>query len=154
MNIRRFMPLLLPLVGALCGFLAGPFFARANHTVQLAERIYWEDSAGLGESDWTLESQAFRDTGRPAEELFLEARQIERNLGVGGAFFGVWCGLVVSLKFFRLENIGKRDTYDIEPAECVACGRCFLACPRERQRLKELADTATRPGPSGEAVAS
>ena len=131
------MLFVLPFILALCGYLAGPFFARADGTVQLASRIWEEDSQGLTER--TLESEAFRDTGKPREELFSEARQVERRMSVGGAFLGVWCGVVIALKFWGLGRIRRQEEYEIDHAECVSCGRCFLHCPRERLRLKELA---------------
>ena len=58
-------------IGALLGWRAGAFFARENLTVQLAARIALEDATGTTER--TLESEAFRGTGRPAAELYAEA---------------------------------------------------------------------------------
>jgi len=126
--------LLLPLLGALMGRAAGPFFARANGTVRLAARIWREDTQGLTER--TLESTAFRDTGRPREELFAAAERIERQFDLGTALFGAWCGLVVAMKFLGVLMSVPQRTYEPDPANCLACCRCFLSCPVERQRLK------------------
>ncbi len=141
MRSRAFMLLLLlSLVGAPFGYLAGPFFARASDTVRLAARVWEEDSEGLTER--TFESEAFRATGRPAAELYDQARLVEHRMKVGGALFGAWCGLVIGLNFCGLIPVRKQETYEIEHAWCVACGRCFLSCPRERLRLKKLAQRA------------
>ena len=74
--------LALPAVGGVVGYFGGPLLARASDTVKLAERIYEEDSTGLDER--TLESEAFRATGQPTEELFAEARGVERRFTVTG----------------------------------------------------------------------
>ena len=135
-RIALILTLFLPLAGVLLGYMAGPFFARADGTVQLAARIWQEESRGLTER--TLESEAFRGTGREPSELFAEAQRIERRLSIGGAFFGAWCGLVIALKLFAAARVPKREIYEADPAECVSCGRCFLYCPRERLRLKNV----------------
>jgi len=126
----------LPVMGGVSGYFSGPFLARAHDTVQLAERIWVEDSRGLTEQ--TFESEAFRGTGRPREELFAEARQVERSFVLGGTLVGIWCGLVVSAKLLSLARVPGREVYDMDPGACVACGRCFMACPQERSRLKDM----------------
>ncbi len=126
----------LPVVCGVAGYFAGPFLAQASDTVKLAERISEEDSAGLTER--TLESEAFRATGQPAGELYAEARGVERRFTVGGMFLGLWCGLVVSVRLLWVARVPAQEIYDVDPAACVACGRCFMSCPRERLRLKEM----------------
>jgi len=136
---RRLLVILvlsLPVVGGVSGYLAGPFLARANDTVRLAERIYEEDSAGLAER--TLESEAFRATGRPTEELFAEARGVERRFTVGGMLLGLWCGLAASVRLLWAARTPLQEIYDVDVGACLACGRCFMSCPRERLRLKEM----------------
>ncbi len=122
------------LLGALSGWWAGPFFARANLTVQVAARVALEDSQGLQER--TLESEAFRGTGRPVQDLYDEAAGIVRSFRIGGALLGAFCGIVLGMMLFGQSAIPRRDTYTIDQDECVSCGRCFRACPRERLRLK------------------
>jgi len=115
--------------------------------VQLAARVWKEDSQGLIER--TLESEAFRSTGRPTEELYAEARGVAHRMSVGAAFFGAWCGLVVALKFAALKRIKRQESYEIEHSRCMVCGRCFHYCPGERQRLKETAARAATGGFAG-----
>jgi len=126
--------LLLPFAGAILGRLAGPFLARADHTVQVAARIWQEDSQNLKER--TLQSEAFRDTGQPVKELFAEAREIIDTFCVGTAWCGAWCGLVIALKLFGLMRAPRREIYEVDQAQCVSCGRCYTYCPVERQRLE------------------
>lgn len=125
----------LPALGAAGGWLAGPTMARLHDTVKLAARIEREDTQKLTER--TLESDAFRRTGRPTADLYAEARAVEHSFTIGGLFLGAWCGLVVGVKVFALNRTRVQEDYEVDPALCVSCGRCFLTCPRERLRLKE-----------------
>lgn len=119
------------------GWWAGPSLARANATVQLAGRIWKEDSKGL--TGRTLESETFRATGGTREALFADAGRIERQFALGTAILGLWCAVVIGLKLLYRIRPQRREVYEIDHAQCVACGRCFLACPRERLRRQELA---------------
>ena len=126
----------LPAIGALGGWWVGPFLARTNATVQLADRIWQEDSLGLEAR--TLESEEFRAGGRSRDELFEGAAQFERRFALGAGALGLWCGVVIALKLLSSTGTPRQDVYDINHAQCVACGRCFLSCPRERLRLKRM----------------
>jgi NAD-dependent dihydropyrimidine dehydrogenase PreA subunit len=131
-------------LGALLGYRAGGFFSRADSTVQLAARIAHEDTTGTEER--TLESDAFRGTGRPAAELYGEAAEVVRRFRIGSAFLGAFLGLAAGLKLLGRARIPKSATYFIDRDECVSCARCFLSCPRERLRLKKLAGGAPAQG--------
>ncbi|MCP4618334.1 MAG: hypothetical protein GY844_18100, partial [Bradyrhizobium sp.] len=126
------------LLGALAGYGAGPFLARANATVGLAARIAREDAMQLEER--TLESEAFRDTGGTPEELYAEAAGIERRFRVGGLLLGAFLGAAIVLKLLAAGATPNVREYHIDRAACMSCARCFRACPRERQRLKPPAD--------------
>ena len=128
--------LALVVVCAAVGYGAGPLLSRMDDTVRLAARVWQEDSEGLEE--WTLESEAFRNTMEPAESLFARARAVERRYTWGGAILGAWMGLVIAVKLVGLLRVAQRDIYEIDQAACVACCRCFLSCPREHVRLKAL----------------
>jgi NAD-dependent dihydropyrimidine dehydrogenase PreA subunit len=130
-------------IGALLGWRAGAFFARENLTVQLAARIALEDATGTEER--TLESEAFRGTDRPAAELYAEAARIERRFRIGSALLGAFCGLALGVQLLGQTRIPRSRIYFIDQDDCVSCARCFLSCPRERLRLKELAGGAPAP---------
>jgi NAD-dependent dihydropyrimidine dehydrogenase PreA subunit len=130
-------------IGALLGWRAGAFFARENFTVQLAAVVAFEDANGLTEH--SLESEAFRGTGRPAAELYAEAAQIERRFRVGSALLGAFCGLALGAQLLGQTRIPRSRIYFIDQDDCVSCARCFLSCPRERLRLKTIdAETPRR----------
>jgi len=130
------MVFVLPVAGGFLGRFAAPLFARVHYVVRLADRVRLEQSKPDVGS--TLESDAFRASARKAEELFAEAAAIENRFAFGSVVFGAWCGLVFALNVFGLNRSRRREIYEIDYAFCVSCGRCFMSCPRERLRLKEL----------------
>lgn len=133
----------LAAVGGLAGYLAGPFMARAHPRVQVAARVAREQREGLSER--TLASEAYRDTGEPLEALYAEARHIEHNMSLGAALFGAWCGMVVAFKLGAVARERRRESYEADPARCLACGRCFISCPHERRRLAEETASVAEP---------
>ncbi len=135
-KVQAILIVVLPVAGAAAGYFSGPFLARANDEVQLARRI-WEEDSGMLEAR-TLESEAFRAAGESRAALFANARAIEAQLSLGGAILGAWLGLVAAVKVLLLGGVPKQETYLADSASCLACGRCFLSCPRERLRLKKL----------------
>jgi ferredoxin len=123
-------------LGALLGTGAGPFLARANDTVALAARIKMEDATGTEER--TLASDAFRQTGRPARELYADADRIEQTFRLGAGILGAFVGLAVSLRLFGVLRRRTNTIYDVDAGDCVSCARCLRACPREKLRLRQL----------------
>ncbi len=71
------------------------------------------------------------------QDLYAQAAGIVRDFRIGGALLGAFCGIVLGMKLFGQSAMPRRDTYTIDQDECLSCGRCFMACPRERLRLKE-----------------
>jgi NAD-dependent dihydropyrimidine dehydrogenase PreA subunit len=137
---------LLPLLVA-AGFGLGRRMAEAlahlNPTWRLAERVYQEKTgAVLGTID---ASDAFRNTGRPAEDLYREADGLKARFASAGSLLGAWVGLVIGLKLIQLSLRRRRTEYMADPSACVACGRCFLYCPKEQLRLGLITEGATRP---------
>lgn len=136
MTPQRIPPLVIALVllGAAIGYAAGPFLARASDTVQLATRV-WQEETGRRE-DQTLESAGWRTTGEALDTLLARAREVERRYVWGGALLGAWCGLVVACRLAGLTRTEPHEDYHINHAACVSCTRCFRSCPREHLRLK------------------
>jgi len=129
----RVLLLLLPPLGAAGGFLAGPFLARANLAVRTSAAVRAADVPGAGPAG--LEVEAFRASARPAAELHAEASRVARRFRTGGAWFGLWCGLAAAAQLLAARP-RRRKIYEIDPAACVSCARCFMSCPRERARRK------------------
>ncbi|MBN2582561.1 MAG: PQQ-binding-like beta-propeller repeat protein [Planctomycetes bacterium] len=128
--IRRLLVVLLPVALAAAGWLAGPTLARAHRTVVLAELVLGPD-AESPEAAESFEVQAFRMQGGDEEQLRAAALRVQRKFRIGGAIVGLWCGLVAALKTASLARVPLRTDFQIERGLCVACGRCFAACPKE-----------------------
>ena len=125
----------LVIAAAAAGYAAGPFIARAHPRVQLAERIALEQREHL--TTRTESSQAYRETGDPISALYAEAREIEQSMSFGAAIFGAWCGIVIALKAAFAARDRGNTKYEIDPAHCVACARCFPSCPHEHEERNQ-----------------
>ncbi len=138
--------LLLCMLGSAAGYLAAPAFARQHYAVRMAEQLFAQESRDLkaesveekirlDQEKNSFEMQAVRTLGLAPNQLYEEAREIHRRFRIGSLLFGLWCGLVAGLKLLNL-FIARRGTfYEADKAHCLACGRCYLACPIEHKRL-------------------
>jgi polyferredoxin len=129
--------LLLPLLVAGGGWIVSrvsPVLARDHATVRLAERLSQEESGAV--EGTTDETDAFRGTGAPSSALYADALRLKDRFHTGSWVLGGCIGLVVGLTLLALSLRRRRTDYEADRALCVACGRCFLACPMERERLK------------------
>ena len=120
------------LVGAGAGLmrLSSPMLARVDPTIRLAERVYAEEK-GLVQGT-TGPAQAWAARGILNSVLYGEAAKIKKWYDLGSWLFGGWIGLVFGLKLIGTGLRRRRETYQIDPAACVGCGRCFAVCPLDR----------------------
>ncbi|NOZ22305.1 MAG: 4Fe-4S binding protein [Planctomycetes bacterium] len=58
-----------------------------------------------------------------------------------GAILGAWFGGVIAAKLVSVCVVSERETYEVDHAKCFACARCYMSCPRERDRLKKEGET-------------
>lgn len=137
-----FLIILLPVLILLCGWAGARLknvTSRMHSTVRLAERIYLEQADKVeGTTDASL---AFRATGEEVEKLYDRASHIRDHFRLGGWLLGGYMGLVIGLKLTAVSLFRQRTDYEPDKAGCLACGRCFKFCPKERERLsraKEL----------------
>ena len=128
--------LLLPPALAALGYLAGPAMSRMNATVALADQVLTDTSSG--DEERSNELRAFYAMGQSRDNLLAEARRIEGRFRFGAAMFGFWCGLVAAFQIAGAGRVRRRTVYEIDHGTCVACGRCFMSCPKEHVRLKNL----------------
>jgi NosR/NirI family transcriptional regulator, nitrous oxide reductase regulator len=110
--------------------------ARLQPVVRQAERIRLEQTGMV--QGTTDVSDAFRNTGCPATELYAEAAVIRGLSRRAGGWFGAWVGLVVGVKMIYLSIRRRRTDYEPDRAACVSCGRCFWYCPCEQAEWKGL----------------
>jgi ferredoxin len=104
--------------------------------MQLAERIWQEDHALV--QGITDESKAFRIQAESSEELYQRADKMQHRLTVGAIFLGAWMGLVIALRLIRHTVYRPKQGYDADPAACLSCARCYLFCPVEHERIRQL----------------
>jgi polyferredoxin len=138
------VPVLL-LAGLGLGRLLAVPLSRMDPVVQLAERVHLEE---LGTVEGTTDaSEAFRNTGRPVDPLYAEARAIQGRFSTLGMWLGAWTGLVFGCKLLSLSTHHARTDYQPDRARCVSCARCYWYCPGEQVRLGLIQDVSELVGP-------
>ena len=111
----------------------GPAVSRLDRRVQLAERV-WQEETGLVEGT-TDASEVFRRSGIAVTELYRQAAEVEEKYRTGMAILGFWVALVLAGKWIQLRFPFPRTEYEPERGKCFSCGRCLRFCPLERKRL-------------------
>ncbi len=126
------LPVLIA-VGGWLGYRMAVPLSRLHPQAALAELVRLGDPGGIQGNIDKLE--AFRNTRRPAEEIYAEALSLHRQFAYAGGALGAWVGLVVGVKLIHLSIRRRRVEYQPDKANCVSCGRCFWYCPEEQVRL-------------------
>jgi polyferredoxin len=120
------LPILVALGIGVGGLLREPL-SRIHPAVRLAERIAGEQLGRYSETN--VESEAFRASDTPNEELYAEALQIKAGFSRGGKGFGGFIGLVIGCRLIAVSMLRKRTDYEPDRGTCYSCGRCFKYCP-------------------------
>jgi NAD-dependent dihydropyrimidine dehydrogenase PreA subunit len=121
---------LAPLVVAGCaaaGWLAGAEAARAHPAVIVAERLARTPEA---EMELHPEIEAFRRTGRTTEQVAAEAAVTLSRFRRGCAWAGAFVGVLMALRLLGMTRLQRRALHAADRERCIACGRCFAACPK------------------------
>ncbi|MBN1594423.1 4Fe-4S binding protein [candidate division FCPU426 bacterium] len=120
----------VPLILATSGFgfsRLTDVLARQDRMVSLAERIHQEETnVATGN---TLDSDAFRQEQTRVEDLYRQAARIRHKFYIGLWVFGLFFGLVISLKIIVLMQRPGRTDYTPDRFHCISCGRCMEYCP-------------------------
>jgi ferredoxin len=131
---RRFilLSLIIPALMVVGGWTGANFhenLAKVNSKVRLADELLHFDSKTMKES---LEIEGFRTSGKPAEQLYLEASEIVKQFYYGGWILGAFIGLVIGLALSGLSTYRYREDYTADKGDCVSCARCLKYCPVEK----------------------
>ena len=132
-GVRRVLAyfLLIPLMMAVGGLLmrqVSPDLARGNKKVRLYAQVMHFEAHPDEEQNPDVE--AFYSQGRTLEELTVSKDAVLKDFRLWSTLAGLLIGLVVGVKLVRLSLKRGRKQYEIAPARCVACGKCFSYCPQ------------------------
>jgi ferredoxin len=130
--------LLVPLGGWL-GWRISPRLAARHPVVVLAEQIRLRQAGLMTEP--TDSVRAFEGSGRSAESLWEEEAGVFRKFAVGGLWAGLFFGFVAGVKLIQISVHPNRRDYEADRASCLACGRCFAYCPRQRLAERKTKDS-------------
>ena len=151
-QFRRFILVLAsaPMLVAACagaGWLSGSFVARAHPDVGLADRL--AASVSAADEDLYPELEAFKRSGR--SRAWAEARAAETvgrfRKGCAGA--GAFMGVVIALRLLGLARLRRLSVHEADLIRCVACGRCFPACPKNGKQPSALQADGTPQASAG-----
>lgn len=131
---RRFilLSLIIPALMVVGGWTGANFhenLAKVNSKVRLADELLHFDSKTMKES---LEIEGFRTSGKPVEQLYLEAAEIVKQFYYGGWILGAFIGMVIGLALSGLSTYRYREDYTPDKGDCVSCARCLKYCPVEK----------------------
>ncbi|MBN1673074.1 MAG: 4Fe-4S binding protein [Kiritimatiellae bacterium] len=118
--------------------------SRGHIRVRIAERMLLEQTGAV--EGTTLDTDSFRSTGELTRDLQAETLALRTTLRRGGWILGAFIGVAIAGRLLGLSVYRTRKDYEPDRALCVSCGRCFMNCPHERQRLREAAGEAARAG--------
>ena len=131
--------ILLPIIVVSSGWVISRLYiplSGQHFTVFLAEEIQLENSGKRTET--TDETNAFRASGKLAEELFAEAQVIQYKFKTGGWILGGFLGFIFCVKLISLTIFNRQVEYTTDTGTCFSCARCFSYCPIEQVRLGKM----------------
>jgi ferredoxin len=136
-RLGRLLALLPALVvaGAWAGSRLSPAVAQMDPAVALAERYQRQQITPAQYGVMTPEALSLQRAAGDPEAILKAAAEMRRRFALACLLFGGWTGLVIGLKLVALSLPARRTDYEPDRGACVACARCFTACPNERVRL-------------------
>jgi len=124
----------LMLVFALLGVLTAPQLSMLNQDIRTARLLHAEEEGWITTAGTFPETRGLVQCGTPSEVIYERARKAERRFAFAGIGLGAWIGLVVGVKWISLMLRRRRTDYEVDPARCFACGRCFWYCPNQKEQ--------------------
>ncbi|MDR2929163.1 MAG: 4Fe-4S binding protein [Cytophagaceae bacterium] len=130
-----FLPLMI-FAGAVLMRSISSNLSRANKDVRLYDMVVQHESAP--QDILSLELEAFYGQGGTIEALAEIYNGIQKDFRLYSTFAGALIGLVTGFTLIGLSVKRTRKQYEIDHANCVACGRCFEYCPQNSLKQNEL----------------
>jgi ferredoxin len=134
-GVRRILTyfVALPLVmlaGALLMRHASEDLSRVNRDVRLYDMVMQHEANP--QNMLSVDLEAFYGQGGAVEELTQRYDGVQAEFKFYSTIAGALIGLVVGLSLIGLSLKRTRREYEIDQADCVACGRCFGYCPQNK----------------------
>ncbi len=147
---RRLAWILIGLVpfisaGTWLGVRLSPLASQLHPAVALSETYLRAKQQPAGFAPQTAGALALSRAEQDPTALVRQAMAVQQKFRWAGGAFGAWASLVIGLKLVFLSLRYKRTDYQPDRGGCLACARCFTACPSERLRCGSAAVT----GPGG-----
>ncbi|MDD4101094.1 MAG: 4Fe-4S binding protein [Kiritimatiellae bacterium] len=135
-QFKRFIALLIaaPFIAiafAVTGWLSGSTIAKAHPAVRLAEMMQLTEDADA--DDVPPEIEAFKRDGADPQLAQERSALILRSFRVGSAWAGFFTGIVLALRLLSMTRLPRNNLHETDRMLCIACGRCFPACPKNHQ---------------------
>jgi len=125
----------LVIAGAWAGSKLSPAAAQLDPGVALAERHARQQSHPARYGFMTPEALSLQRAAENPGAILAAAADMRRRYDLACWLFGGWMGLVIGVKLLALSVRPGRTDYEPDRGACMACARCFTACPNERVRL-------------------
>lgn len=135
--------LALPLIVIVCALIGGaiaPRLATFHRNIKTAELLYAEEEKWVETSGTFPETRGLIQIGKASDEVYQDALNTHRLFHRAGIGLGIWIGLVIGVKWISLSLYRRREDYEVDPARCFACGRCFWYCPNQKEQRLLLID--------------
>lgn len=138
-GVRRLViyVLILPLMtvaGAVLLRTASADLSRANKDVHLYDLVMQQEADP--QDELSLELEAFYGQGRTLDDLTEKYQKVQADFTFYATIAGALIGLVLGLTLINLSVKRTRKQYRIDPAACVACGKCFSYCPQNKNGVE------------------
>jgi len=132
---------ILVLVFAHIGSLISPQLTMLNPDIRTAWLLHAEEEKWIATAGSFPETRGLMQCGTPSEVVYQRALAVEKRFKIAGIALGIWIGLVIGGKWVSLVLRRRRSDYEVDPARCFACGRCFWYCPNQKEQRLFLEST-------------
>ena len=141
-QFKRFLMLLaltpfLILGGSAAGWFSGAFFAQSHPEVYLLKLV---NTIPAEAEDLHPELEVLKNSQRSYEQVQTRAAQIIHDFKKDCAWAGLFIGTIIALRLLGLLRLQSRDLHEVNSSRCIACGRCFAACPKNHPSITPTSD--------------
>ena len=122
---------LMVITGAFLMRFVSSELSRVNKDVKLYEMVMQHETNP--QDILSVELEAFYGQGDTIEELTEKYNKVQDDFRYYSIFSGGLIGLVIGITLINLSVKRTRKQYEVDRADCIACGRCFSYCPQNNK---------------------